>query len=475
MIKTKEGGTQFEFTGNHAVEFFSKAGSLFTKTSPFYEGNESALSLFQKVWCYDKELALKLLMWLRDCRGGAGNRSASREIYSWLGTHTTGNKWINANIESLINLGRWDDLRSLFSTYCHETAVKKWAEAIHNENVLAAKWAKREDTPLRRYLKLNEAEFRKLLASIRSKRIVESKMCAKDWKEIEYSHVPSVAMSRYTNAFKRNDTERFEQYKTDVKSGVKEIKASVLFPHDCVRTALNGDYEVADLQFDALPNYLNGVNDRIIVISDTSGSMDSVISGSVKAIHISQGMALYCSAKIPENNPFYKKFIGFCSEGQFRNWKDLTFSEAVRSRHIFDHAIGSTRIDKALDLIYSTAKFFNLNNDQMPNVLLIVSDMQFHQGTTEYNSWGDRGKRDVKSEVQKSLDKWKKAGYNIPKIVYWNTAGYAGSPDTIDNNNIALVSGFSPSILKSIFSGDDFSPEVVMMRTLEKYTVNIPN
>jgi len=69
MKDTHEGANAFEHSLDHAVEFFSKAGSLFTKRDSFYEGEESALALFQKVWIVDKALAMRLLLWLRDCRG----------------------------------------------------------------------------------------------------------------------------------------------------------------------------------------------------------------------------------------------------------------------------------------------------------------------------------------------------------------------------------------------------------------------
>lgn len=70
MIKTKEGGQQYEFSMNPFLEFFSKAGSRFDtkKSKDFYGENESALSLFKKCWVVDKVLAFKLLLWLRDCR-----------------------------------------------------------------------------------------------------------------------------------------------------------------------------------------------------------------------------------------------------------------------------------------------------------------------------------------------------------------------------------------------------------------------
>jgi len=461
MKKTKENGIQYEFSLDHALEFFSKAGSLFIGRQSFYQDEESALSLFQKSWVVEKEISMKLLFWLRDCRGGAGNRSGFRECINWLASDSP--EWVEANIHLVPVHGRWDDLRALFGTPCESEAARLWANALLNKEVLAAKWADRKDKPLRHQLHMNEKFFRKLLASIRKNHIVEHKMCHNLWKEIEYDKVPSVTMARYTNAFSRHDSERFERYKEALKQNKATIKADVLFPHDCVRTAFSGDTEIADAQFEALPNYMENTDEKVIVIADTSGSMSVCVSGSIQAVDISQGLALYCSAKIPKDNPFHKKFLSFSNEGEFKDWNGMTFSQAVRDQEIFDGAIGTTRIDKALDLILKTAKFFNLTQDQMPTMLLIVSDMQFHSGVR-----GDG------TEVEKALKKWIKAGYEIPQIVYWNTAGYAGSPATVKSKNIGLVSGFSPSILKSILVAEDFRPESIMLRTLEKYEVIVP-
>ncbi|MCK9596646.1 DUF2828 domain-containing protein [Candidatus Pacearchaeota archaeon] len=463
MIKTHEGANQYEHSLDHAVEFFSKAGSLFKKKESFYEGEESALSLFQKIWIVDPVVAFKLLLWLRDARGGSGNRSAARSIYKWLAQDEIGLKWLELNIGWLPLVGRWDDLRSLFNSDADYIAADMWASALCNNDVLAAKWADRKDKQLRVALGIkSEKDFRKFLAKIRKDHIVEHKMCTNRWNEIEYKTVPSVAMARYTNAFGKHDEERFAKYKEALEKGEATIHASVLFPHDCVRTVRNGDKQIGDAQFEALPNYMD-TDSRAIVIADTSGSMSIQVSGSIKAVDISQGMALYCSAKIPKENPFHKKFIGFESEGKFKDWNGMKFSEAVFNNEIFDGAIGETRIDKVLDLILSTAKFFNLTNNMMPNMLIIVSDMQFHEGTVGDNA-----------VVENSLDKWVVAGYSIPSIVYWNTSGYAGQPVTVKHNNVALVSGFSPSILKAIFAAEDLTPKGIMLKVLEKYNIEVP-
>lgn len=468
MLKTKEGANAYEHSLDHAVEFFSKAGSLFEKkiSSSFYEGEESVLSLFQKSWIVDPIISFKLLLWLRDCRGGAGNRSGFRTCLKWLAENEN-HEWISLNIGWIPLVGRWDDLRILFGTPLESVAAKLWIEALSKKDILAAKWADRSDKPLRTIpgIPMDEAGLRKYLAKIRKDHIVEYKMCSGLWSEIKYENVPSVAMARYTKAFGRHDKERFNSYKEALKKGETKIHAGVLFPHDCVRTVINGDEDIGNSQFDALPNYMD-TNSRIIVIADTSGSMRIKVSGFTEAVHISQGMALYCSAKIPKDNPFYKKFLSFSNEGKFKDWNGLEFSQAVGNVDVFDRAVGSTHIGRALGLILKTAKFFNLSDSLMPTMLLVVSDMQFHE------SYPD-SKLKI-SEIEVALDQWVENGYSIPQVVYWNTAGYVGQPVTTKHKNVALISGFSPAILKSIFSAEDLTPKGVMLKTLEKYDIVFP-
>jgi hypothetical protein len=472
VMKTKEGAVAYKHAINSLVEFFSKAGSVYTTTKKgpaFYAGGKSALDLFIPAWKQDAITSFKLLMWLRDCRGGAGNRSGARSIITWLAKNHP--EWIKLNMHLIPVYGRWDDLTALFKTSLRNQAGAFWADAIDNGDILAAKWAKRHHKPTRHALGLKESEFRKMLARIRKDHIVEHLMCQNQWNKIDYKKVPSVAMARYTKAFDKRDHERFQEYKSALIKGTTTVHANVLFPHDCIITALHGDSEIAEAQFNALPNYLEGTNELIMVLCDSSASMQTPIGGSVQAIHVSKGMALYCSSRMPENSPFYKRFIGFESESSFIDWRDHTFSTAIRNRRIFDGAIGSTRIDKAMDLILSIATKRKIKQELMPTTLLIVSDMQFSQGVKSSSryAYGEEKENQTLTEIEKSIEKWNDAGYETPKIVYWNTAAHDGQQATVNSENVGLVSGFSPSICKAIFGGEDFSPYGIMLRALEKY------
>ena len=464
MIKTHKGGNQYEHSLDHAVEFYSKAGSLYVNSGTYHGGEESALSLFQKTWIVDPETSMKLLFWLRDPRGGAGNRSAARVCWHWLANHDP--RWVAVNLHLIPLHGRWDDLRALFGTEFQEMVAAFWADALRERDVLAAKWADRTDYPVRKALEMKVGPFRRLLASLRRDHIVEHKMCTEQWKEIEYPKVPSVAMSRYTKAFLKHDAEGFAEFKEAVKKAEVAIKAGVLFPHDCVRTALNGDPETADLQFDALPNYMPDT-ERIMMLCDSSGSMSAPVdkNSSVQRIHVSMGLSLYCSGKMPKDSPFYKKFIKFESEDKLVSWEGKTFSEALRDRKIFDGAIGATYVSKALDTILLTARMFKVPVENMPTTIMIVSDMQFDGG-------GVRSGQDT--VVEGCMKDWESAGYPRPKIVYWNVAGYAGNPGTVKMPNTGLVSGFSTSTLKALFEGTEFTPRAIMERAISKYEIVIP-
>ena len=485
MTTTQNGGKQYEHSGSHAVEFFSKAGSLFTKRKQYYGGETSALVLFRNVWhSGDHEVAMKLLFWLRDIRSGAGNRSGFRECISWLCEEAP--EWVIANVHLIPKYGRYDDLKSLYvSPQTGYIATNLWATEILSENILAAKWSninkdkfllsaiRRVNNIDNRYMLKDIGDIRRLISRIR-KDVVEVAMSKKEYSDINYSHVPSVAMARYSKAFSSNDAERFSQYKESLKKAIEtgdtsvKINAGAIFPHDVIRTLKNGDTQIADLQFTSLPNFMEESNFRVMTIADSSGSMGTIVSGEICAIDISIGLALYCSDRLGKDNPFYRKFMQFCDESKLTDWSDCENISHAMQKRLFNLAVGSTNIAKALNTILSYGTLFNATNEQMPNCLLIISDMQFDHGGINL----DISSRTV---VEQSLDLWEEAGYTKPIIVYWNTAGNAGAPSKNITENTCLISGFSPSILKAVFSNPEhMSPYNVMMEAIKNYEVVIP-
>ena len=65
-------------------------------------------------------------------------------------------------------------------------------------------------------------------------------------------------------------------------------------------------------------------------------------------------------------------------------------------------------------------------------------------------------------------NKYEEAGYQMPNVVFWNLNAKDNVPVKFNERGVALVSGFSPSILKAVLSGDmeNLTPVGVMMKTL---------
>ncbi len=481
-MKTQNGANMEYSTGHPLVEFFSKAGSLFEKRDSYYENEASALDLFLNAWAVDKAKAFKLLFWCRDIRGGAGNRSGSRKILNWLASNEP--EWVRVNLELIPQYGRWDDLIALVDTPLQDSAMSLWAISILAKDVLACKWAPRENKSgravaklLRKELKFSPKEYRLHLSKVsKDSKVLETLLCQNAWESVEYSKVPSVAMSRYGKAFKKKDGDRFSSYLDAVKDpeSSEKINAGAIFPHDLIRACKNnyfyGNYnqsDVVDAQFEALPNFFE-TSVRVMPIVDTSGSMTTTVSGSITAMDVALGLAYYTSDRLGKENPFYRKFIPFSTEARFYSWdKQPSFTKALNhfGREHGRGWVGSTNLYSAFNLLLNTANFLNVTSDQMPNMLLIISDMQFNQGIESRNS---------KTEMEGLLKMWTDAGYELPKVVYWNTGGYAGSPASVFTPNTGLVSGFSPSILNAVFKGNDFSPLGIMEQAIAKYEVTIP-
>ena len=485
-----KGDLVYENALDPLVEFFSKAGN-FSPTQSYHGKTVTILDLFRWAWIQDEYRSMQLAMWMRDCRGGAGNRSGFRSVIRWISAVET--KWMLANIHFVPQVGRWDDLITLLDTPCEERALSLWTEAILKGDGLACKWAPRENKnkevfhKLRKFAKLSPSEFRKHLAF--NTQVVENDMCNNDWEGINYNHVPSVAMARLTNAFAVRDTARFDAWKetlADADSGNK-INASVLFPHDCIRTLRSelgnefhgGHYGwsyvkssgtekyedslVANAQFAALPDFMGDNKMRIMPICDFSASMTIPISkkNTIQLIDVCMGLGLYCSDRVGKENPFYRKFMPFSNDARLVSWKDETFSVAVQKYN--DGFCGSTNIQAALDRILESAILFGATDEQMPNCLLVISDMQW-DCSVDGNG----------TAVEDGMRKWEEKGFKRPRIVYWNLNRYSGQPATIKHKDVALASGYSPSILKAICTGEDFTPVGIMERAISKYEIIRP-
>jgi hypothetical protein len=124
----------------------------------------------------------------------------------------------------------------------------------------------------------------------------------------------------------------------------------------------------------------------------------------------------------------------------------------------------NTNLQSAFEEILRVATENKVSEEQMPKYLVIFSDMEFDAGTKTAEN---------KTAFQMAKTLYAEAGYTLPNIVWWNLNARQGNvPVKFDERGTALVSGFSPSLMKSILKAEDFTPVSIMLETVnsERYS-----
>ncbi len=459
--RTENGMKARKSTANAVVDLFYNAGA---------SRGKNIVPAFSAAMAENRDLALRVAAWLRDARGGAGERQLFRDILVYLEKNDT--EAAKALLRKVPELGRWDDLFVFNSKDMKNEAYTLLGDALRSHNGLAAKWTPRQGpiaVEIRNFFGMSPKFYRKSLVELT--KVVESQMCAKDWDNINFSHVPSVASARYKKAFNRN-TEKYAEYvQSLVKGDNPEVKvnASVAYPYDVLKGRI-GHYGVSfdktelDLiqkQWEALPNYVGDAN--ILPLVDVSGSMTCPAGKNTKlsCLEVAVSLGLYLADK--NTGKFKDTFLTFSSKPELLNLKgniNQKIDQMVKSKWEM-----STNLHAAFKKILDVAVKGGVPQEEMPAMVLILSDMQFDQCMTHDDS-----------AIQMIKRKYEEAGYTMPQVVFWNlNASYGNAPVKFDKGGTALVSGFSPAIVKPLLSGDidNFTPVSVMMTTImqDRYKV----
>ena len=412
---------------------------------------------FEKAIVANETLALRLLMWARDVRGGAGEREVVRKILTYM------EKNHPAALERILPLipeyGRFDDLLVFQTQAFKEKAYVIIGDALRAGNGLAAKWMPRKGpiaVEIRNFFGMSPKQYRKSLVALT--KVVEQDMCAKRWNMIEYSHVPSLAAARYQKAFNRNDPMGYAKYKSKLATGEAKINANAVYPYDVIKSGkFGGDHAVMQAQWDALPRYIG--DELVLPMCDVSGSMCCPVGGNdnLSCMDVCVSLGLYLADK--NTGPFKDMFLTFSATPSINVLKGDLRSK-LRQLETANWGM-NTNLNAAFDEILRVAVKGKVKAADMPKYLLIMSDMEF-----------DRCTRFDDSAMQMIQRKFEAAGYEVPKIVFWNLNARAGNvPVKYNMKNVALVSGFSPSIMTAVLGAKDMSPVSVMLETLnsERY------
>ena len=452
--RTANGAITNSTSLNKCLDFFSIAGNP-------RENIES----FEAAFGEDPQLAMRILFWSRDCRGGAGARRNFITIMRKLQLERPA---VFSKVFRFIpEFGYWKDVYHLKPT---PEVIKFIAETLvtESDHSLCAKYCPRKGEwfyHLRKILKMSPSEFRHFIVS--KTQVVENFMCANEWNSIKYEEVPSVAGLRYKNTFIKHDGERYNQYIQSVLKGENKINSSVLYPNDIYHNYIHQPQDATSISairamWDSLPNFMEGCKDRILPICDVSGSMTGT------PMEVSVALGCYISER--NEGPFKDAFITFSERPELQILSGDIISRFNQLRRA-DWGL-NTDLQAVFDLILRRTQETHMSQELMPTKLLVISDMHFDEACGCNYCWYKNSPEPTNFEAIKA--KYAAAGYKMPGIIFWNVRGDAGNvPVTMRDQNVGLVSGYSPSILKSVLQAKVLSPIELMLNTVnaERYSV----
>lgn len=461
---TENGAVGYMTTGKELLDLNFKTSSLRNKSE------DEIFKLFLKAFHEDKLLAIKWLFFMRDAREGMGERRSFRIILNGLGhQHPT----IAKELISLVpEYGRWDDLYSLMDgdlteyvvDFIYQQLQEDCGNYLNKKPIsLLAKWLPKEST--KKYKKVynillkkfgtTPKKYRRIVSDLRKYLdVVEVKMSDNEWNKVNYNTIPSKANLLYKDAFLRHDKERRNEYLNDLKNGNNnaKINAKVLMPHEIVHRYMD-KYEWGDIDdFDesleqlwkALPNYVNSEGFSMFV-RDGSYSMTTKIGNTnITCLDISTALAIYFSEHC--KGEYKDNFITFSNRPKVIDLSNCSsLREKIEKCHAEDDC-SNTDIYKVFKLILDTAVNNKYTQEQLPKNIVVVSDMEFDDATTT---------RDHKTLFETIQAEYLLHGYGLPRLVFWNVCSRTGTiPLKTNKNGVCLVSGFNPTIMDMVLSGE---------------------
>ena len=472
LTTTENGALTHKTSKSYVLDYFAQGSALRNRDE------DSIISLFNDAFQEDSLLAMKVLFNSRDVRGGQGERKTFRTIINNLAINNP--EVIEKNIEFIPFFGRWDDLYALFNTPLEKKAIelikKQLDEDIKSDNPsLCAKWLASENasskqtkelaTKTRIGLKMTSKQYRKMLSSLRKKiKIIETLITNKDYSSIEYDKVPSQAGLKYKSCFWENDRERYSKFLESVNKGEKKINVGTLSPYEIVSkvpkyNCWGGNRELSleerktlNTMWEQLPDYVEDKFENAIAVVDVSGSME----GTPMDIAISLGLYLAEKSK----GEFANHFITFESNPTLVEIKGKDFVEKVQNISRASWG-GSTNIKKVFNLILKTAIKKQITQSEMPSRIIIISDMEFDMAQDLYYEYDNY---DYAPLFETIKEEFKDAGYEMPRLVFWNADSRQNNiPMTMDEN-VQLVSGASPRLFTQVLK--DYSAYELMLEVL---------
>ena len=461
-------------TDSACLDMFGRAGAMRAASV------EDKQIMFSKAFREDKDIAVKLLFYTRDVRGGYGERDTFNQMLAHLAVINT--ESVENNLWAVLEFGRAKDLYTLIGTPAEEAM---WAFIKHQFEIdlanmaegksvsLLAKWIATPDSKVEETKELGKLTAKKLGYSFKTMRefknklralrkyldLPEAKMCAGKWDEIEYSKCASRFLLKNRKAFARNDEARWAEFNKKVETGEATMNMGTVTPADIIYEVRHNYTSDLENMWKSLPDMCEG---NVMVMCDTSGSMldyDWSVRGAVKTkvkpIDVAFGLALYFAQH--NKGDLKDVMMNFSDRPQFIELDAATLIDNYNIASKAPVNYSSTNLEGAFNLLLKTCAKGNVAAEEMPQAIVIVSDMQINcvsgvdrdNNMTFYNAMKKR---------------YREAGYEMPQVVFWNVNAVNPTFHAAKSNRgVSLVSGYSTNVFKQVMENIGTTPYELMM------------
>ena len=461
---TENGAVTYRTSGKDCLDLFASIGAL------RHADDEDIRNRFLKAYAENRDLAMKILFYARDVRGGLGERRVFRSILTWLASNEKGS--VVKNLPFIAEYGRWDDVLVLLKTPCRKEALTLLKEQFRADLAaledsgdisLLGKWlpsvnASNRETVMQakmiaKAFGLSDRDYRKALVKLRARiRIIENNLREKDYT-FDYAKQPSKAMFKYRKAFLRNDGERYGAFLEKVERGEAELHTGTLMPYELVERAYACSEEERrslDVTWRMLEDFTTDEN--ALVVADGSGSM--YWNGKPMPAAVAQSLAIYFAEH--NKGKFHNHFLTFSMTPQLVEIKGNDFVEKVRCCKTFDEC-ANTNLEAVFDLVLQAAAENHVPQAEMPAKLYIISDMEFDSCV----------KNSSMTNFENAKASYAAAGYKLPDLVFWNVdSRHEQQPVKENDRGVALVSGCSPRIFSMVMDGE-LNPYAFMLSVID--------
>lgn len=505
---TENGANALKSTTSAVLDLFVKAPSML---KPKDDDIEELKSLIRTAIEEDPQLTLKCIFYLGDIREGAGVRKVFTESIRLLAKEYP--KMLKFVLPQIPEFSRWDVLvKALLYTDFEDalTGIIRCQLESDLESTtpsLCAKWLPSPSSSSKNTRKLgrrlshllnfsgkkltgdpdidNEIKkedniiFSKILVKLRRDLdIVEHYIADIDYDKIDYSKIPSVALNRYQSLFLKYDRARFMKWVYEAAEGKAKINSKRLYPFEIIKNIFDNGLHfpyirsedrismtkaiLADAQWKNMEDVIEGKELNWLVMADVSGSMEDYDN---IPIATSIATAIYCAEKT--QGAFHNKFMTFSRNPELIDIKGNTICEKVENVNRANWGC-NTNLEEAFNLILEVAVNNKLKQEELPQTLLIISDMEFDDARAQYYY---NEIKDSKTLFKVIQEKFNKYGYEMPTCVFWNVDAYVKFPVDSEEKGCILLSGYSNNNFRALLGADLIQEESQLIDTTEKAIV----